>query len=30
MDREKADKMYGRWDDAVERSKDWAVDEGGD
>jgi len=30
MDSEKADKMYGRWDDAVERSLDWAVDEGGD
>jgi glycerol kinase len=29
MDPEQADKMYGRWDDAVERSLDWARD-GGD
>ncbi|MFB6228579.1 MAG: glycerol kinase GlpK [Halobacteriales archaeon] len=29
MDPEKADAMYGRWDDAVERSLDWARD-GGD
>ncbi|MFC6952749.1 glycerol kinase GlpK [Halorubellus litoreus] len=31
MDGSKADKMYARWDDAVERSLDWARDdEGGD
>jgi len=30
MERSKADRMYGRWDDAVDRSKNWAVDEGGD
>ena len=29
MENEKADRMYGRWSDAVERSKDWARD-GGD
>ena len=27
MDRERADRMYGRWDDAVERSLDWAREE---
>nr|WP_224828997.1 glycerol kinase GlpK [Saliphagus infecundisoli] len=27
MDSEKADAMYGRWDDAVERSLDWAREE---
>jgi len=27
MDREQADKMYGRWDDAVERSLNWAQEE---
>jgi len=27
MDTDKADKMYGRWDDAVERSLDWAQEE---
>ncbi len=30
MASEEADKMYGRWDDAVSRSTGWAVDEGGD
>jgi glycerol kinase len=30
MERGKADEMYGRWDDAVERSLDWAEDEGAD
>jgi glycerol kinase len=30
MDAEEADEMYDRWDDAVERSLDWAEDEGGD
>ncbi|MDT3435084.1 glycerol kinase GlpK [Haloarcula sp. 1CSR25-25] len=27
MDAEKADKMYSRWDDAVDRSRDWAQEE---
>ncbi|GAD52556.1 glycerol kinase [Halarchaeum acidiphilum MH1-52-1] len=27
MDAEEADRMYGRWDDAVERSLDWAREE---
>jgi len=27
MDSEKADKMYSRWDDAVDRSRDWAQEE---
>ncbi|CQH59469.1 glycerol kinase [Halobacterium hubeiense] len=27
MDESKADKMYGRWDDAVERSLDWAQED---
>ncbi|QLG29310.1 glycerol kinase GlpK [Halorarum halophilum] len=27
MDAERADRMYSRWDDAVERAKDWARDE---
>jgi len=30
LDSKEADEKYGRWDDAVERSLDWAVDEGGD
>jgi len=30
MDSAEADEKYGRWDDAVERSLDWANDEGGD
>ena len=30
MDPGKADSMYDRWNDAVERSLDWAEDEGGD
>ncbi|WP_227134506.1 glycerol kinase GlpK [Halorubellus salinus] len=30
MDRDEADEKYGRWGDAVERSLDWARDEGGD
>ena len=28
MENEKADRMYSRWSDAVERSKDWARDSG--
>ncbi|MFC7142747.1 glycerol kinase GlpK [Halosimplex aquaticum] len=27
MDAEEADRMYGRWDDAIERSLDWAQEE---
>jgi glycerol kinase len=27
MDTEQADKMYSRWDDAVDRSRDWAQEE---
>jgi glycerol kinase len=27
MDDADADSMYSRWDDAVERSLDWAVDD---
>jgi glycerol kinase len=27
MDAGKADKMYARWDDAVDRSRDWAQEE---
>jgi glycerol kinase len=30
MDESQADRMYSRWDDAVERSLDWAQDEEGD
>jgi len=30
MEAEEADEMYDRWDDAVERSLDWAEDDGGD
>ena len=30
MDRPRANEMYARWDDAVERSLDWAQDEGGE
>jgi len=30
MDAAEADDMYDRWDDAVERSLDWAEDDGGD
>jgi len=30
MDPSDADALYGRWDDAIDRSRDWAVDEGGD
>ena len=27
MDSDDADRMYGRWDDAIERSLDWAQEE---
>jgi len=30
MDSAEADDLYSRWDDAIDRSEDWAVDEGGD
>ncbi|MFB6308809.1 MAG: FGGY-family carbohydrate kinase, partial [Haloarculaceae archaeon] len=30
MSQDEADGLYSRWDDAVERSLDWAQDEGGD
>jgi glycerol kinase len=30
MHQDEADGMYDRWDDAVERSLDWARDEGGE
>jgi glycerol kinase len=28
MSSDNADQMYGRWDDAVDSSRDWAIDEG--